>query len=208
MDSHRKPKTTTRIVAITVVSGFITIALFVLSLGLSHIVSPPPAIINNSTTPTEKGNLQPTTINKPVPDIYSNFVGGSANQSHAHAVIMVFINGKALNFSNPKYQNSDLLMDFENGNGYILHKHASFAWLGAFFESLNMSLARNCLTLNNRSSYCSNFDNQIMFLVNGKTNNQFEHYSPNDGDRILISYGNRNDIASQLAYLNSIRMFT
>ena len=26
MDSHRKPKTTTRIVAITVVSGFITIA--------------------------------------------------------------------------------------------------------------------------------------------------------------------------------------
>jgi hypothetical protein len=81
-------------------------------------------------------------------------------------------------------------MDFENRDGFPLHKHAIFAWLGSFFESVSMSFAQNCLTLNNASSYCSNFNNQIAFLVNGKANDQFEQYIPKDGDRILISYDN------------------
>lgn len=37
-----------------------------------------------------------------------------------------------------------------------------------------------------------------MFFVNGIPNNQFEHYTPNDGDKILITYGGRKDIDGQL----------
>jgi hypothetical protein len=97
-------------------------------------------------------------------------------------------------------------MDFENGDDFTLHKHARFASLGPFFESLNMSFSQNCLTLNNGSSYCSNFNNQIVFLVNGKPNDQFEHYVPKDGDRILISYGSPDKINSQLQSLKTVKI--
>jgi hypothetical protein len=36
------------------------------------------------------------------------------------------------------------------------------------------------------------------FLVNGKANDQFEHYIPKDGDTILISYDNNDDLHKQL----------
>ena len=93
-------------------------------------------------------------------------------------------------------------MDFENRDGFPLHKHARFAWLGSFFESLNMSFAQNCLIVSNGSSYCSNFNNQIAILVNGKANDQFEHYILKDGDTILISYDNNDDLHKQFAYIN------
>jgi hypothetical protein len=148
-------------------------------------------------------NLQSTNTK---PDLYGNLVGGSANKSHAHPALMVFVNGKVLDFSNSKYQKRDLLMDFENGDGFTLHKHARFGWLGPFFESLNMSLAQNCLTISNGSSYCSNFNNQIVFLVNGKANDQFEHYVPKDGDRILISYGSADKVNNQLRSLKTVKI--
>jgi hypothetical protein len=113
-----------------------------------------------------------------------------------------------LNFSTPQYQKRDLLMDFENRDGFPLHKHARFAWLGSFFESLNMSFAQNCLIVSNGSSYCSNFNNQIAFLVNGKANDQFEHYIPKDGDTMLISYDNNDDLHKQLDGLNSTKILT
>ncbi len=179
------------IIIITIKTGFIAIGLFVGFLAISYSVAPSLTNNNkNNNTSTNEGNLQSTNSRL---DIYGNLVGGSVNESHAHAALMIFVNGKVLNFSNPQYQKQDLLMDFENGDGFTLHKHARFAWLGSFFESLKMSFAQNCLTLNNGSSYCSNFNNQVDFLVNGKANDQFEHYVPKDGDRILISYGNSND---------------
>jgi hypothetical protein len=68
---------------------------------------------------------------------------------------------------------------------------------------LNMSFAQNCLIVSNESSYCSNFNNQIAFLVNGKANDQFEHYIPKDGYTTLISYDNNDDLPKQLDSLNS-----
>jgi hypothetical protein len=195
------------IIIVTIKTGFIAIGLFVGFLTISYIVAP--SFIyqhnNKNNTATNEGSLQSTNAR---PDLYGNLVGGSVNESHAHAALLVFVNGKILNFSTPKYQKRDLLMDFENGDGFTLHKHARFAWLGPFFESLNMSFAQNCLTLSYGSSYCSNFNNQIAFLVNGKANDQFEHYIPKDGDRILISYGNNGDLHNQLDRLNSTKIFS
>lgn len=57
-----------------------------------------------------------------------------------------------------------------------------------------MSLDNNCLQIANGTSYCSNFDNQIVFLVNGMANGEFQHYTPKDGDKILISYGRIEEI--------------
>ena len=46
------------------------------------------------------------------------------------------------------------------------------------------------------------------FLVNGKANDQFEHYIPKDGDTILISYDNNDDLHKQLDSLNSTKILT
>jgi hypothetical protein len=43
------------------------------------------------------------------------------------------------------------------------------------------------------------------FLVNGKANDQFKHYIPKDGDTILISYDNNDDLHKQLDSLNSTK---
>jgi hypothetical protein len=49
-------------------------------------------------------------------------------------------------------------MDFENGDGFTLHKHTIFAWFGPVYESSNMSFAQNWLIVSNGSSYRSNFN--------------------------------------------------
>lgn len=125
-------------------------------------------------------------------------------KTHAHATLAVFVNGNLLNFTAPKYQNRDMLMHFENGDGFTLHKHSKSAWLGPFFESLNMSLGKNCLVTSNGSSYCSNFDNQIMFFVNDTESKQFEHYVPRNGDRILVTYGKPDEIRIEQNMLDSM----
>lgn len=132
----------------------------------------------------------------------SNF--NTNRNTHAHATLAVFVNGNLLNFSSSKYQNRDMLMHFEGGDGFTLHKHFRYAWLGPFFESLNMSLGENCLVINNGSSYCSNLENQVMFFVNGTKSNKFEHYVPGSGDRILVSYGTLDEIKMEQRVLDSM----
>ncbi|HJT46942.1 MAG TPA: hypothetical protein VJ729_02080 [Nitrososphaeraceae archaeon] len=210
MSPIRRATSARRIIFISVVVGLATVVLFVLSLALSYFIAPPAKITgsnnNNDNIQVDLQSANTSAANTPFVDIYGNRIEQVANANHAHAALMVFVNGKPLDFSSPKYQNLDLLMHFENNSGFILHKHARFAWLGPFFESLNMTFAQNCLTLDNDSSYCSNFNNQISFWVNGKLNDKFEHYSPNDRDRILITYGNKKDIQNQLHRLNSINI--
>ena len=135
------------------------------------------------------------------------FVNNSSvldRNTHAHATLAVFVNGKVLNFSSSKYQNRDMLMHFEGGDGFTLHKHSRSAWLGPFFESINMSLGKNCLVINNGSSYCSNMESQVTFFVNDTQSNQFEHYVPGNGDRILVSYGTPDEIKMEQNVLDSM----
>lgn len=174
-----------KIILVTIVVVFSTVAIFAASSAVSFVISP-------------AKNLQRTSID--------NTTSIVTDQGHAHAAFMVFVKDKALDFSNEKYQNQDLLTHFENGSGVIFHNHSRVAWLGTFLETLNMTLAKNCLTLDNGSSYCSDFDNQVSFVVNGKQNTQFQHYVPKDGDRILISYGKAEQTKSELDILNSVAL--
>lgn len=127
-------------------------------------------------------------------------------KTHAHATLAIFVNGNLLNFTAQKYQNRDMLMHFENGDGFTLHKHSRNAWLEPFLESLNMKLANDCITLDNDSSYCTNFNNQVSFEVNGEPNKLFEHYTPRDGDKILVSYGKANELVAEQIFLDSVKV--
>lgn len=83
-------------------------------------------------------------------------------------------------------------MHFEKNNPITLHQHDRREWLSPFFESLNMSFSRSCFILGDKQSFCNNFDNELRFFVNGKPNNQFQHYTPRNNDIILIAYVNKN----------------
>ena len=181
-----------RKILVTIVAGAGTLALFILLFGASYILFP------TSNDTSMSGPAPVESLNQSADKLADNYT------RHVHAALMMFVNGELRDFSAQKYQDQDLRIHFENGDGFTLHKHDRSSWLGPFLESLNMTLADNCLTLTNGSSYCSNFDNQIRFLVNGVPNNDFQHYTPRDGDRILISYGKDSDVEAQLDQLNAI----
>lgn len=189
---------TFRKTVVTIVAGLVTMAAFAFLFGASYLIFP--ASKGNHATdnsaPTANLTRSDQTTALQVPD--------SAAQSHAHAAFMVFVKGERIDFSLPQYQSRDSRMQFENGDGFTLHKHDNDAWFGPFFESLNMTLANNCLSIANRTSFCSNFDNQISFIVNGQPSGQFQHYIPYDKDRILISYGKGEEIDAQLQQLDAV----
>jgi hypothetical protein len=184
-----------RKISVTVVAVVGTLALFVVLFGASYILFPPS---NNdaSTSGPAPASVQQS-LNQSADKLADNYT------KHFHAALMMFVNGALQDFSAQKYQDQDLRIHFENGDGFTLHKHDRSSWLGPFLESLNMTLANNCLTVANGSSYCGNFDNQIRFFVNGASNSDFQHYSPRDEDRILISYGKDSDVEAQLDQLNA-----
>jgi hypothetical protein len=180
-------KNSLKVILVTISVILITIAIFAASSTVSFFVL--------SSKSAQNPSINSTTSLKPI-----------QAESHVHAALMVFVNEKAINFSSVIYQNQDLLSHFENDDGVILHNHSKRVWLGMFFQTINMTLAKNCLTLDDGSSYCSDFDKQIAFVVNGKQNTKFQHYIPKDGDRILISYGKPERIKAELDMLNSIQI--
>ena len=77
--------------------------------------------------------------------------------------------------------------------------HATEVPLGVFFMSLGMSLNKECLVIPDAEKYCTDAKNTLKFFVNGTRNDQFDAYVFNDKDKLLVSYGPKDeDTASQL----------
>ena len=61
-----------------------------------------------------------------------------------------------------------------------------------------MNFDKNCITLENNEKFCNDENKKLKFFVNGKENNEFENYVFDDLDKILITYGEGNDLDQQL----------
>jgi len=114
---------------------------------------------------------------------------GAPGSTHEHADFKVYLLGEPVDFSQDKYQLRSEYIHVENGNGDMLHKHATGATLGLFFRSLGMTFTKECFTLDTGERYCNDGQNSLKMLVNGQVNTSFHKYEPRQGDRILISYG-------------------
>ena len=139
---------------------------------------------------------------------------GQFGSDHAHAAILVVVDGEQLNFGSPHFQLSSKYIHFENHNPYLIHRHATDVPLEMLFASFGMNITTDCIILNfdesvNLSSnkYCSEKDQSIQFFVNG------EKYLPNisqyvieHNDRILITYGDNKSISKHLKYLESFEI--
>ena len=127
---------------------------------------------------------------------------GPLRSAHLHADIKVYINGKAIDFSQRKYQLAARFIHFEDGIGDVIHTHATSLTLGHLFKSLGMDFNSNCLTFEGQA-YCNDVDKTLKFYVNGQKSNEFDNRVIKDLDKYLVSYGNENESEMQ-KQLNSI----
>jgi hypothetical protein len=135
--------------------------------------------------------------------IYSENLGnpsqnfGALGSDHVHAAFAVKVDGVKLNFSEPKYQVQSKYIHVENNDGNTLHRHATGVPVGEFFNSLGMNVTDSCFTLENKTSYCSDGNSNLEFYINGNKTDSITNYVINDDDRILIVYGNKNEMETQ-----------
>jgi len=127
----------------------------------------------------------------------------SQEDYHIHANFKVVLdNGQAIDFTQAKYQSTEgkelnPYIHLHDGVGDVIHIHKKGITLGEFFSSLKIKLAPDCFTLDTGEKYCNSETQKLRMFINGKENNQFDSYVPNDLDRILIVYGSpTEDVAS------------
>jgi hypothetical protein len=114
---------------------------------------------------------------------------GASDIIHEHAILAVFIDGVGIDFSQMQYQLRHVKVHFEDGDGDIIHMHTKGVTLGFLFETLLMQFNGECLTTDYGTQHCNDGEKTLKFFVNGEKNEMYDSYVPNDGDRILISYG-------------------
>jgi len=124
-------------------------------------------------------------------------------KDHYHADFKVFIDGQELNFNQEQFFVKSRFVQVENDvqgdSGEVIHMHASGVPLWLFFESIGIKFEKECFTVDTGIEYCNNAEKSLKFYVNGQSNSEFGDYVFNEGDKILISYGDKSeDVSGQL----------
>jgi hypothetical protein len=128
---------------------------------------------------------------------------GPVGSAHEHAAFAIKINGKQIDFSQPKYQLQSRLIHVEGGDGTTLHRHATGVPFDEFLKSVNMNIKNGCFILDDGKQYCDNKENKLRFFLNGNETDSINSYVINPNDRILVIYGNEtaDQINQELAAL-------
>ena len=128
---------------------------------------------------------------------------GPVGSAHEHAAFAIKINGKQIDFSQPKYQLQSRLIHVEGGDGTTLHRHATGVPFDEFLKSVNMNIKDGCFILDDGKQYCDNKENKLRFFLNGNETDSINSYVINPNDRILVIYGNEtaDQINQELAAL-------
>jgi hypothetical protein len=136
---------------------------------------------------------------------------GALGSAHEHAAFLVKVNGKNIDFSQPKYQVQSDYIHVENGDGTTLHRHATNVTFADFLKSIKMDIDKknNCLVFTNGTEYCDdNNNNKLRTFINGNSTKSISDYILKNNDRLLVIYGNETEeqIAKALDELNKIKI--
>ena len=115
---------------------------------------------------------------------------GLLGDEHEHSSILVKIFGDKFDFSVPSYQIKSSWIHFEESDGTTVHRHASGIKLGYLFEGLNIGIDSECFIFPDKRQFCTNEDYSLKYFINHQRVNDIRDYVFEDGDRILITYGN------------------
>jgi len=130
---------------------------------------------------------------------------GEFGSDHAHAAIAVFIDDVQLNFGLPDFQLQSKYIHLESNNPYLIHKHATGVPLDMLFSSFGMNVSSECIGTHS-TEHCINSENSLVFMINEKIYSDITTYEIKHNDRILISYGDPEDVTMQLRYLESLKI--
>ena len=130
---------------------------------------------------------------------------GKLGDEHIHASMLVKIFGDKFDFSTPNYQVTTPWIHFENSDGDTVHRHSTGVELEFMFNSMKIAVDENCFIFPDGRQFCNNDDYTLKFYINDKRVADIASYVIQDNDRILISYGNEDQLAieKQLAEINA-----
>lgn len=134
---------------------------------------------------------------------------GQFGSDHAHAVLLVFVNGDQIDFSHPRFQLQSKYIHFENNNPYLIHKHATDVPLDMLFSSFGLEITSECIVLRGQTDpnqNCIDSKNSMTILINGKSFSNINLYEIRHNDRILISFGDSSLISNQLEQLDKLEI--
>lgn len=148
------------------------------------------------------------------------YSAGVLGNDHAHAALIVFVNEERINFGLSQFQLQSNYIHFENQNPYLVHRHSTNVPLGMLFDSIDMKITPECITLNYdeinndiiNGRFCSGdeAEKNLRIYINGRQyNSNISEYVFEHEDRILVSFGteSENIIQKQLEYLDSLQIY-
>ena len=130
---------------------------------------------------------------------------GAFGDEHEHASILVRIFGDKFDFSGVSFQIKNSWIHFEGGDGNTVHRHSSGVTSGYLFETLGIGLTAECFIFPDGREFCNNEDYSLKFFINHQPVSGISNYVLNEGDKILISYGDETleQLDEQLEELDS-----
>ena len=130
---------------------------------------------------------------------------GKLGDEHEHASLLVKIFTDKFDFSVPSYQIKSSWIHFEESDGTTIHRHASGVTLGYLFDSLNIGINSECYIFPDGRQFCTNEDYSLKYYINHQIVDDISDYVIQEGDRILITFGNETpeQIEEQLLDLDS-----
>ncbi|KAF6242070.1 protein-disulfide isomerase [Nitrosopumilus sp. b1] len=130
---------------------------------------------------------------------------GMLGDEHEHASILVRIFGDKFDFSGPAFQIKSSWIHFEAQDGTTIHRHSSGVTTGYLFETLGITVDDQCYIFPDGRQFCTNEDYTLKYYVNHEQVSDISEYVFEDGDRILITYGNETpeEIEEYLAELDA-----
>lgn len=123
---------------------------------------------------------------------------GAPGSEHSHISLLITTGDELVDLSQPQYMLKDPLVHFENGDGFVVHKHATGITISYFLDTLGIKMTEDCLTLDSGEEYCEDGLNKVRLLVNGKEVKDFLNYEIRHLDKILLDYSDGKEIDLKL----------
>lgn len=109
------------------------------------------------------------------------------------ASFAIFTNGVFRVFTAAMYHNLSADVFIQSDNPNIVHvKKSGITW-DDFFKTLPFKLTRDCLTTGTKETFCTNNNGELRFYLNAEKDPDALDKQINNGDKLLVSYGNEDE---------------
>lgn len=140
-------------------------------------------LLVSSNKPSEKAKILPVPTAKlqELVDIKASF--------------SIYTNGALRIFTDPRYHNLSSEVYIHPSKPNVVNvKKEGITW-GDFFKTLPMKLEKGCLVTGTGQTYCNNEKYSLKFYINGIENSSALEETISNRDKLLVSYGLKNDPA-------------